>query len=72
MGILQKIQRLSESGDLKITSIQENNEYWYKVTYIDKSEKMTIDSYMPTLQKSIESVYSQLQHYNMKEVFKRR
>jgi len=66
MGIIQKLTRLSETGEVKIISIQENTEYWYNVEYIDLVERMTIDSYMPTLEKAIESVYSQLQHYNSK------
>ena len=62
MGTIQKLTRLSESGKLTIEGISENNEFWYKVYYID--DDFITDSYMPTLKAAIDAVYREMELYN--------
>jgi len=71
MGIVQKIQSMSESGELRITAnyYKDDNQMdypWYYVTYLDPDWSMEITSEMPTLKQAIESVYASLQAYNAK------
>ena len=50
MGILQKLERLSTSGDVTITG----DKGWFIVTFRDS--EVEIKSEMPTLKQAIESV----------------
>ena len=64
MGTIQKLTRLSESGNIVITSVNDDNEFWYNVQYTN--DELQTYSYMPTLKAAIDAVYREMELYNTK------